>query len=106
MKVLRTNTEIKELKEELSTEQKKRQEAEEKVNDNSNWTTTTTIIIIRRRRRRRRIPWILILDLGKQTWKKKGLGRFPFVRTDRPDPSRSNENFTFDQNYPTRSVKS
>ena len=34
------------------------------------------------------------------------LGRFPFVRTDRPDPSRSNENFTFDQNYPTRSVKS
>lgn len=32
MKVLRTNTEIKGLKEELSTERKKRQEAEEKVN--------------------------------------------------------------------------
>ena len=63
MKVLRTNTEIKELKEELSTERKKRQEAEEKVNDSSNWTTTTIIIIII-------IPWMLILDLGKQTWKK------------------------------------
>ena len=46
MKVLRTNTEIKELKEELSTERKKRQEAEEKVNDNSNWTITTIIMII------------------------------------------------------------
>ena len=64
MKVLRTNTEIKELKEELSTERKKRQEAEEKVNDSSNWTTTTIIIIIII------IPWMLILDLGKQTWKK------------------------------------
>ena len=63
MKVLRTNTEIKELKQELSTERKKRQEAEEKVNDNSNWTTTTIIIILI-------IPWMLILDLGKQTWKK------------------------------------
>ena len=65
MKVLRTNTEIKELKEELSTERKKRQEAEEKVNDSGNWTTTTTIIIIIII-----IPWMLILDLGKQTWKK------------------------------------
>ena len=64
MKVLRTNTEIKELKEELSTERKKRQEAEEKVNDSGNWTTTTIIIIIII------IPWMLILDLGKQTWKK------------------------------------
>ena len=34
------------------------------------------------------------------------LGRFPFVRTDRPDHSRRNENFTSNQNYPTRSVKS
>ena len=34
------------------------------------------------------------------------LGRFSFVRTDRPDPSRRNENFTFNQNYPARSVKS
>ena len=64
MKVFRTNTEIKELKEELSTERKKRQEAEEKVNDSGNWTTTTIIIIIII------IPWMLILDLGKQTWKK------------------------------------
>ena len=64
MKVLRTNTEIKELKEELSTERKKRQEAEEKVNDSSNWATTIIIIIIII------IPWMLILDLGKQTWKK------------------------------------
>ena len=64
MKVLRTNTEIKELKEELSTERKKRQEAEEKVNDSSNWTTIIIIIIIII------IPWMLILDLGKQTWKK------------------------------------
>ena len=66
MKVLRTNTEIKELKEELSTERKKRQEAEEKVNDSGNWTTTTIIIIIIIII----IPWMLILDLGKQTWKK------------------------------------
>ena len=34
------------------------------------------------------------------------LGRFPFVRTDRPDHFRRNENFTFDQSYPARSVKS
>ena len=34
------------------------------------------------------------------------LGRFPFVRTDRPDPSWSNENFTINQNYPATSVKS
>ena len=34
------------------------------------------------------------------------LGCFPFVRTDRPDHSRSNENFTFNQNFSTRSVKS
>ena len=31
---------------------------------------------------------------------------FPFFRTDRPDPSRRNENFTINQNYPARSVKS
>ena len=31
------------------------------------------------------------------------LGRFPFVRTDRPDHSRVNENFTFNQNYPATS---
>ena len=34
------------------------------------------------------------------------LRRFPFFRTDRPDPSRRNENFTINQNYPARSVKS
>ena len=50
-------------------------------------------------------------------WRKLGLkelnlrtkpnkGRFPFVRTDRPDHSRRNENFTVDQNYLSRSVKS
>ena len=33
-------------------------------------------------------------------------GSFPFVRTDRPDPSRGNENFTINQNYPARFVKS
>ena len=33
-------------------------------------------------------------------------GRFPFVRTDQPFPSLSNENFTINQNYPARSVKS
>ena len=39
------------------------------------------------------------------TW--RHYGRFPFVRTqNRPDPFRSNENVTFDQNYPTRLVKS
>ena len=30
----------------------------------------------------------------------------PFVKTDRPAPSRRNENFTFNRNYPARSVKS
>ena len=34
------------------------------------------------------------------------LGRFPFVRTDRPGHSLRNENFTFNQSYPARSVKS
>ena len=34
------------------------------------------------------------------------LGRFPSVRTDWPDHSRRNDNFTFNNNYPTRSVKS
>ena len=34
------------------------------------------------------------------------LGRFTFVRTARPDHSRRDENFTFNQNYPARSVKS
>ena len=34
------------------------------------------------------------------------LGRFSFVRTDQPDPSLHNENFTVNQKYPARSVKS
>ena len=34
------------------------------------------------------------------------LGRFPFVRNDRPDHSRRKENCTFNQNYPSRSIKS
>ena len=42
---------------------------------------------------------------GVTAIKKVHLGRFPFVRTDRPDHFR-NENFTFNQNYPARSVKS
>ena len=29
----------------------------------------------------------------------------PFVQSERPAPSRRNENFTFNQNYPARSVK-
>ena len=36
----------------------------------------------------------------------RNLGRFPFVRTDRPDHSRRNDNFPFNQNSPARSVKS
>ena len=36
----------------------------------------------------------------------KHLRCFPFVRTDRPDPSCSNENFTINENYPATSVKS
>ena len=36
----------------------------------------------------------------------RNLGRFPFVRTDRPDHYRSNDNFPFNQNSPARSVKS
>ena len=49
---------------------------------------------------------------NKQTNKQKhgeatrNLGRFPFVRTDRPDHSRRNDNFPFNQNSPARSVKS
>ena len=35
----------------------------------------------------------------------KLLGCFSFVRPDRPTHSRHNENFTFNQNYPARSVK-
>ena len=48
----------------------------------------------------------------KQTNKQKhgeatrNLGRFQFVRTDRPEHSRSNDNFPFNQNSPARSVKS
>ena len=34
------------------------------------------------------------------------LGHFPFVRTDRPDHSHRNENFTLYQNYPTTLVSS
>ena len=34
------------------------------------------------------------------------LGRFPFVKTDRLDRSRRNENFIFSQNYPARSANS
>ena len=34
------------------------------------------------------------------------LGRLPFVSTDRPDHSRRNDNFPFNQNSPARSVKS
>ena len=34
------------------------------------------------------------------------LGRFSFVRTGQPDPSLHNENFTVNQKYPARSVKS
>ena len=34
------------------------------------------------------------------------LGRFPFIRTDQPDHPSQNKNFTFNQNYPVRSVRS
>ena len=33
------------------------------------------------------------------------LGRFPFVRPDRPDHSCRDEKFTFNHNYSVRSVK-
>ena len=36
----------------------------------------------------------------------ENLRALPFVRTDRPDHSRRDENSTFNQNYPARSVKS
>ena len=36
----------------------------------------------------------------------ENLGRFPFVRSDWPDHSRRNENFTFNQNCPARYVTS
>ena len=35
----------------------------------------------------------------------KTLRVLPFVQTERPAPSRRNENFTFNQNYPAKSVK-
>ena len=35
----------------------------------------------------------------------KTLRVLPFVKTDRPAPSRRNENSTFNQNYPAKSVK-
>ena len=53
-----------------------------------------------------------LLQKNKQTNKQKhgeatrNLGRFPFVRTDRPEHSCSNDNFPFNQNSPARSVKS
>ena len=43
---------------------------------------------------------------GVTAIRKVHLGCFPFVRTDRPDHFLRNENFTFNQNYPARSVKS
>ena len=36
----------------------------------------------------------------------RALGRFPPFRTDWPDHSRRNDNFSFNQNSPARSVKS
>ena len=39
-------------------------------------------------------------------WETVNLGRFPFVRTDRPDHFSCNDNFHFNQNSPARSVKS
>ena len=45
---------------------------------------------------------IVRLERGKL---KIYLGRFPFVTTDRPDHSRRNNNFPFNQNSPARSVK-
>ena len=35
----------------------------------------------------------------------QNLGRFPFVRTDRPDHSSRDLYFLFNQHYPARSVK-
>ena len=37
--------------------------------------------------------------------KKKGFRALSFVRTDWPDHSCRNENLTFNQNYPVRSIK-
>ena len=49
------------------------------------------------------LPSFLVVD----QWASNAvLGRFPFVRTDRPDNSRRNKDFTFNQYYPVRSVKS
>ena len=47
-------------------------------------------------------PGILVLF----TQQLEILGRFPFVRTDRPNHSQRNENFHFNQISPARSVKS
>ena len=49
-------------------------------------------------------PLIWKWDFIPTHWNKI-LRVLPFVKTDRQAPSRRNENFTFNQNYPARSVK-
>ena len=44
--------------------------------------------------------------IGTKETNRPFLRRFPFVTTNRRDHSRHNENFTFNQNYQARSVKS
>jgi len=50
--------------------------------------------------------YLTVFNIREAIVDSDSLGRFRFVRTDRPDQSRRNENFTFHQNYPARSVKS
>ena len=48
--------------------------------------------------------YLTVFNIREAIVDSDSLGRFRFVRTDRPDQSRRNENFTFHQNYPARSV--
>ena len=50
--------------------------------------------------------YLTVFNIREAIVDSDSFGRFRFVRTDRPNQSRRNENFTFHQNYPARSVKS
>ena len=50
--------------------------------------------------------YLTVFNIREAIVDSDSFGRFRFVRSDRPNQSRRNENFTFHQNYPARSVKS
>ena len=50
--------------------------------------------------------YLTVFNIREAIVDSDSFGRFRSVRTDRPNQSRRNENFTFHQNYRARSVKS